>query len=91
MKIKRLHRRALAKTISWRGISLIFTTVGIWVITGRLSIAASVGIFEIVIKFGGYYLHECFWDWVDLRGASKSPIVFWFLSKKEEQQCQQPS
>lgn len=91
MTSKRTHRRALVKTVSWRGLSLVFTTLGVWALTGRPSLAASVGFFEVVIKFGGYYLHERLWDWIDLRGTQRLPIFSWFLSKKEEQQCQQPS
>jgi uncharacterized membrane protein len=86
-----VHRRALAKTISWRGISLLFTTLGVWLVTGRWCLAASVGLAEIAVKFGGYYLHECFWDWVDLHRLPKPLSFFRSLSKNnEEQPCQQP-
>ena len=90
------QRKALAKTISWRGLAFIVTTLGVWVITGRLTLAASVGVLEVVVKSIGYYLHECVWEWVDLHSGSKLPFVAWFVSRKfqeqeEEQQCQQLS
>ncbi len=88
MNINFAHRRALTKTISWRCLSLVFTTIGIWVITGRLCFAASVGALEIAVKFGGYYLHERFWERVDLRKVSTPRFFLWFVSQKEEQQCQ---
>lgn len=89
-----VHRRALAKTISWRGLALVFTTLGVWVVTGRLSFAASVGAFEIAVKFGGYYLHERLWEWIDRRGVPNPPSFSWFASRKsqkEGEQCQQLS
>ncbi len=85
-----VHRRALVKTISWRCTALLFTTLGVWLVTGRLSLAASVGLAEITVKFGGYYLHECFWDWLDLHRPPKPLSFFRSLSKNEEQSCQQP-
>ena len=86
------RRKALLKTISWRGISLVGTTTAVWLATGRMSFAASVGIAEIVVKFGGYYLHERFWDWIDCRGVSQRPAsLHGFFHQKEEQQCQQVS
>jgi uncharacterized membrane protein len=76
------HRRALAKTVSWRGLSLVFTTVGVWVVTGQLSFAASVGVLEIAVKSGGFYLHERFWERVNLRGLTM-PLSFpWFVFRR---------
>jgi uncharacterized membrane protein len=90
------HRKALVKTISWRCLALVFTTLGLWMVTGRPTFAASVGIFEITIKFGGYYLHERLWERIYLRGVSTPRFFPWFVFKKsqeqeEEQQCQQLS
>ena len=68
----------------------VFTTLGVWLVTGRLSLAASVGLVEIAVKFGGYYLHECFWDWLDLHRPPKPLSFLSSLSKNEEQPCQQP-
>ena len=88
----RCRRKALLKTISWRGISLVGTTGAVWLATGQISFAASVGIAEVVVKFGGYYLHERFWDWLDFRGASQRPAgLHGFFHEKEEQRCQQVS
>jgi uncharacterized membrane protein len=94
MKSNFVHRRALAKTISWRGLSLVSTTLAVWVFTGRLSFAASVGVLEIAVKSGGYYLHERLWEWVCIHGIPKPLFLSWFVSRKsqkEEQQCQQLS
>jgi uncharacterized membrane protein len=86
------RKKALLKTISWRGISLVGTTGAVWMATGRMSFAASVGMAEIAIKFGGYYLHERFWDWIGSRGVSHpTASLRGFFHEKEEQQCQQVS
>ena len=70
-------RKALAKTVSWRGMSFFVTTLGVWTITGRLSLAASVGVLEVALKSVGFYLHECAWESVALRGVAKLPFVAW--------------
>ncbi len=71
------QRKAIVKTISWRGLAFIVTTLGIWVITGRFTLAASVGVLEVVVKSIGYYLHECVWEWIDLHKVSKLPYFAW--------------
>ena len=68
------QRKALVKTVSWRGLAFVVTTLGVWVITGRPTLAASVGLAEVIVKSLGYYLHECVWEWVDLHRASDRPF-----------------
>lgn len=68
------QRKALVKTVSWRGLSFFVTTLGVWVITGRPTLAASVGLAEVIVKSFGYYVHECVWEWVDLHRASGLPF-----------------
>ncbi len=71
------QRKALVKTVSWRGLSFVVTTLAVWVISGRLTLAASVGLAEVVVKSLGYYLHECVWEWVDLHKISGRPFFAW--------------
>jgi uncharacterized membrane protein len=75
------QRKALAKTISWRGLSFVCTTFGVWVVTGRPSLAASVGVLEVAVKSIGYYLHECLWESVARHGVSNPPFVACFRAK----------
>ncbi len=75
------QRKALAKTISWRGLSFVCTTSGVWAVTGRLSLAASVGVLEVAVKSIGYYLHECLWESVARHGVSNLPFVACFRAK----------
>jgi uncharacterized membrane protein len=62
------------KTVSWRGLGFVLTTFGVWVITGRPTLAASVGLLEVVVKSLAYYLHECVWEWGDLHRVSGLPF-----------------
>ncbi len=71
------RRKALVKTISWRGLSFLVTTLAVWALTERLSLAASVGVAEVVVKSLGYYLHECLWESVDLHRLAPSSLAAW--------------
>jgi uncharacterized membrane protein len=64
------QRKALVKTLSWRGMSFVITTLAVWLISGQLTLAASVGFAEVLIKSLGYYMHECAWEWVNLHEIS---------------------
>lgn len=56
------HWRSILKGVTWRALGTI-ATVGIaWVVTGRLSIAATIGVGEVLFKVGAFYLHERVWD-----------------------------
>ncbi len=72
-----VRRKALVKTVSWRGMSFLVTTFGVWAMTGRFTLAASVGCAEIAVKSVGFYLHECFWESVAQRGICGMPLVAW--------------
>lgn len=71
------QRRAFVKTVSWRGLSFLVTTLAVWVITGRPTLAASVGLAEAIVKSLGYYLHECVWEGGDLHRISGLPFFAW--------------
>lgn len=52
----------VAKTISWRIIGTIDTTLIAWVIAGDPMIGLKIGSIEIVTKMILYYLHEKIWS-----------------------------
>ena len=56
------HYRSLAKAISWRVVALIVTGSVVWIITGEIAFAVTVGILDAVVKIGLYYFHEGAWD-----------------------------
>ena len=56
------HRRTLAKTLSWRLLATIITGCVALVITGKLTVALSIGLLDTAIKLGAYYTHERLWN-----------------------------
>jgi len=55
-------KRSLWKTITWRLIATVITMGATLVLTGRVDLAASVGVLDAVLKLGAYFLHERAWD-----------------------------
>ncbi|OGV34381.1 MAG: hypothetical protein A2020_04885 [Lentisphaerae bacterium GWF2_45_14] len=60
MKEKQL--RSILKAISWRLIGTLDTIILSWIISGKISIAVSIGVFELFTKMFLYYLHERGWN-----------------------------
>jgi uncharacterized membrane protein len=58
--------RSLAKAISWRVTGSIDTMMLSWFFTGNLTIAAAIGLTEVVTKMVLYYLHERIWNRISL-------------------------
>jgi uncharacterized membrane protein len=58
--------RSLAKAISWRVTGSIDTMLLSWFFTGNLTIAAAIGLTEVVTKMVLYYLHERVWNRIPL-------------------------
>lgn len=54
--------RSITKSLTWRAIALVTTTTVTWKATGRLDLAASVGLIDTAIKLGLFYLHERGWS-----------------------------
>ncbi len=55
-------KRSLLKTISWRFIGTLDTILISWLITGKLTIAFSIGAVELVTKMILYFFHERIWN-----------------------------
>ena len=53
---------ALAKTVTWRITATTATFAIAWAVTGDLSVGATVGGIEAIIKMVLYYLHERIWE-----------------------------
>ena len=77
LKIDRRNHRVLykyrhiIKTISWRVIGTIDTTLLSWLITGDPIIGLQIGAVEMVTKMVLYYLHEKVWHKYDF-GVQKN-------------------
>ena len=53
--------RSLIKTVSWRVIATLATTIIAYLLTGTLKVAVSIGVFEFFSKLLLYYWHERLW------------------------------
>ncbi|OHE07703.1 MAG: hypothetical protein A2513_00085 [Sulfurimonas sp. RIFOXYD12_FULL_33_39] len=57
--------RSIVKTISWRTLGTLDTMVISYIITGSLTMAASIGSIELFTKMVLYYYHERAWNKTD--------------------------
>jgi len=60
--MKEKRSRSIVKTISWRIIATLTTTILVYIFTVDFSIAIKVGLLEIISKLIFYYLHERVWN-----------------------------
>lgn len=54
--------RSIIKSISWRFIGTIDTILISWLITGKVSLALSIGVIELFTKMVLYFFHERIWN-----------------------------
>ncbi len=66
------RRRSVAKSLSWRFLAGIITTLVVLTITGRLQFAAEVGTIDTLVKLLVYFFHERAWNKIDY-GRLKAP------------------
>jgi len=57
--------RHIIKTISWRILGTLDTTLLAWLIVGDPKIGIEIGIIEIITKMILYYAHEKIWHKYD--------------------------
>ena len=55
------HARSILKALSYRSLGFLVTASVAWAVTGRLGLAASIGLADTVMKLGAYYVHERAW------------------------------
>jgi adenylylsulfate kinase len=77
------HLRSVIKTVSWRVIATVTTSVIVWALTHRFEFALLVGGLDTSIKLVFYFLHERAWDRSHFGRKPIDPAVIWFtgLSK----------
>ncbi len=61
--------RSLTKSLSWRIIATVITTLVAWNITGSFAVGAGIGLADSLVKFIAYYGHER--AWLKLRTESR--------------------
>ena len=76
MTTRESHKRTLVKSITWRVAATIITFAIVILYTGRLDWAVSLSIFDMILKFIGYYIHERIWDrtgWGTIKPNANKP------------------
>ena len=62
--VKVSRSRSLAKTITWRALASSTTMILVYAVTGEITFAVVVGVYEVIAKIIIYYLHERAWAYV---------------------------
>src|SRR5262252_85808 len=70
--------RSIAKTVSWRILATLTTSILVLVFTHQLDTALLIGGLEATAKMVLYFLHERLWDRVKLGRREIKPAVIWF-------------
>ncbi len=56
------HKRSILKTVTWRVLATLVTTLVVYWFTREVSLALGAGFVDAVIKMFIYYAHERLWD-----------------------------
>ncbi len=70
------HLRSVVKGVSWRAVGTLDTTLLVFIFSGELMLAASVGLTELVTKIFLYWAHERIWQrirWGRIYPSTSSP------------------
>lgn len=65
MKAISTNKRIFVKCLSQRFISIIFTILIVWIVTGSIDGALSIGFLDFFVKLGLYFGHEKAWKLTD--------------------------
>lgn len=72
------HTRSVMKTLSWRITATLTTVALVYLFTGGLALALSVGGVEFVAKMIIYFFHERSWNAIHWGRKEYVPSVIWF-------------
>lgn len=56
------HWRSIFKALTWRLMGSVGTFLIAWLATGEIRVSATIGLGDMLIKVGAFYLHERVWD-----------------------------
>ncbi len=59
--------RSFTKALSWRILGTADTMLISWFVTGKLTVAISIGSIEVITKMVLYYGHERLWNTIKWR------------------------
>ena len=72
------NKRSIAKTVSHRILGTLTTAIIVYLFTGKLLLAISVGGVEIIAKIIVYFFHERAWNKISYGRKRIQPFVLWF-------------
>jgi len=75
---KETRLRSTLKTLSWRGLGTIVTTILVFIFTGKILFAVTIGGFEGILKMILYFFHERLWNKISVGKKQVAPFVLWF-------------
>lgn len=75
---KEAKSRSLIKMISWRVLATLTTMTLVYIFVGKIEIAVTVGVFEVIAKMIIYYFHERSWNKIKWGRHQVEPFVVWF-------------
>jgi uncharacterized membrane protein len=64
--------RSIAKAVSYRVLGSTTTALVCYVLTRKVALSGELGILDMVLKIGLYFLHERLWNHIAF-GRSKRP------------------
>jgi uncharacterized membrane protein len=64
--------RSFFKAVSWRITGSVDTIIVSWLVTGRMSLAVSIGFIELFTKILLFYFHERIWNRVPFGRVKES-------------------
>jgi uncharacterized membrane protein len=60
------NKRIILKTLSWRILATSTSMLFVYILTGQLTFAVSLGLFEIAARTALYFLHEKLWNRISI-------------------------
>lgn len=79
--------KSIMKSISWRIVGTLDTMIISYFITGRISVALSIGSVEVLTKTILYYFHERLWAHIHkirLRLWRKNNVKLWKKTNRDQ-------
>ncbi|HUW92797.1 MAG TPA: DUF2061 domain-containing protein [Bacteroidales bacterium] len=70
--------KSIMKSVSWRIVGTLDTIIISYFITGRLTLALSIGSIEVITKTILYYFHERLWAHIH-----RIKVSLWFKSNRK--------
>jgi adenylylsulfate kinase len=71
-------KRSVLKALSWRTWATITTAIIVFIFTGELALAVTIGFLEVFAKMGLYFFHERLWQKIRYGKKEIPSFVLWF-------------